>query len=86
MHGRCAVTGADMSRIADALGKLDIELFEAEKADNLSTQITVLRERSRVWREWADLLERDGRESWPAILASQRDAISADQLSKGISE
>jgi septal ring factor EnvC (AmiA/AmiB activator) len=70
----------EMVRIAAKLNALDDQLSAAERADNLSDQVAVLRERSRIWRAWADMLEQTGREAHPAILASQRDAISADRL------
>jgi septal ring factor EnvC (AmiA/AmiB activator) len=77
------MTDEEMLRIAATLNELDDQLSAAERADNLSDQVAVLRERSRVWRSWADLLEQTGREAHPAILASQRDAISADRLAGG---
>lgn len=73
----------ESASVADRLAALDLELFAAEKADDVTGQVVALRSRSRVWREWADILESSGRESWPAIISSQRDAISADRLASG---
>jgi septal ring factor EnvC (AmiA/AmiB activator) len=73
----------EMLRIAATLNDLDDQLWAAERADNVTEQVAVLRERSRVWRSWADQLLASGREAHPAILASQRDAISADRLAGG---
>lgn len=72
-----------ISQIADQLSALDLELFAAEKDDDVTAQVVALRARGRVWRSWADHLERTGRDATPAILASQRDAISADRLADG---
>jgi septal ring factor EnvC (AmiA/AmiB activator) len=77
------VTAEEMTRIAAKLNELDDALHAAERADNLSAQVAALRERSRVWRSWADMLDQTGREAYPAILASQRDATSADRLAGG---
>lgn len=77
------MTREEMSRIADKLDQLDDQLHAAERADNISDQVAVLRERSRVWQAWADMLTQTGREAYPAVLASQRDATSADRLAGG---
>lgn len=77
------MTAEEMTRIAARLNELDDQLHAAERADNVSDQVAVLRERSRVWRSWADMLDQTGREAYPAILASQRDATSADRLAGG---
>lgn len=73
----------EMKKIAAKLNELDDQLSAAERQGNLSAQVAVLRERSQVWRAWADRLLADNREAHPAILASQRDAISADRLAGG---
>lgn len=75
----------EMVRVAAELNELDDQLTAAERAGNVSEQVAVLRARSRVWRRWADHLERAGRENHPAVLASMRDAISADRLAEGFS-
>jgi septal ring factor EnvC (AmiA/AmiB activator) len=72
-----------MTRVAEKLNALDDQLSAAERQGNVSEQVAVLRERSQVWRSWADRLLADGREAYPAILASQRDATSADRLAGG---
>lgn len=77
------MTAEERVRVADKLNKLDDELAAAERQGTVSAQVAILRERSRVWRSWADFLEQTGREAHPAILASQRDAISADRLADG---
>jgi hypothetical protein len=77
------MTAEEMTEIAARLNALDDELGAAEQQGTVSAQVAILRERSRVWRWWADRLLADGREAHPAILASQRDAISADRLEGG---
>lgn len=77
------MTAEEMTRIAAELNDLDDRLSAAERADNLTDQVAVLIERSRVWRRWADHLEQAGREAHPAVLASMRDAIAADKLAGG---
>lgn len=77
------MTSEEMTRVAAQLNELDDQLWAAERADNVSEQVAVLRERSRIWRSWADRLEETGRESHPAVLASMRDATSADRLAGG---
>lgn len=77
------MTAEERVRVADKLNKLDDELAAAERQGAVSAQVAILRERSRVWRSWADFLEQTGREAHPAILAGQRDAISADRLAGG---
>ena len=77
------MTDEEMVRIAAALNDLDDQLWAAEKADNVSEQVAVLRERARVWRRWADHLEQSGRDNYPAVLSAMRDDISADRLAEG---
>lgn len=78
------MTDDEMVRIAAKLNELDDQLHAAERAGNVSDQVAVLRERSRVWRSWADQLLASGREAYPAMLAAQRDTASADRLADGV--
>jgi septal ring factor EnvC (AmiA/AmiB activator) len=77
------MTDEAMLQVADELNKLDDRLAAAEHADNVAGQVAALRARSKVWRSWADHLAQAGRENHPAVLASMRDAISADRLEGG---
>jgi hypothetical protein len=74
---------SEMKKVAAKLNALDDELGAAERAGTVSAQVAILRERSRVWQAWADRLLADNREATPAVLAAQRDAISADRLAGG---
>jgi hypothetical protein len=74
----------EMVRVAEQLNALDDQLWAAERADHVSEQVAVLRQRSRVWKARADRLEQSGHENHPAVLASMRDAISARCVSRGL--
>jgi septal ring factor EnvC (AmiA/AmiB activator) len=76
------MTDDELLRIAAELNDLDDELAAFERAENVSGQVTVLRQRARVWRRWADHLEQSGRDNHPAVLAAMRDTISADRLAE----
>lgn len=77
------MTGEQLRILGDRMDEIDTELYTAERAGDEPRQIAGLRERARCWREWADHLEKSGRESYGAILAAQRDDTSADRLAGG---
>lgn len=68
------------AQIAEAMHIADVELLEAEREGNVSGQITALRERAQLWRQYAAYLAAAGVENYPAILSAQRDDISAATL------
>lgn len=68
--------------ITEAMHRVDLELYEAERESNVSAQIVATKERAQLWRRYARYLESAGAESYPAILAAQRDDISAATLAR----
>lgn len=69
--------------LGDRMDELDTELYEAERAGDVSRQIAALRERGRCWREWGEHLTKSGRDNVGAILSAQRDETTAQQLEDG---
>lgn len=72
-----------ITRLGTQMDRVDLELFDAEKADNVSAQIVALRERAELWRQYGKLLEQAGAESYAAQLSARRDDTSADALTRG---
>jgi hypothetical protein len=73
----------EMVRVAQKLNELDDALGAAQRVGNVSEQVALLRERGRVWRGYAVLLEQSGRDSVGATLAALRDETNALQLEGG---
>lgn len=71
-----------MLKLDDAMNKVDLELFEAEKSGNLSGQIVALRERAELWRRYGALLRKANREDTGAELSAQRDLNTAHELAQ----
>jgi hypothetical protein len=73
----------EVALLGDAMDRIDLELVAAERAGDVKTQIDMLRQRGMAWRAWAQMLQRNGRDSHGAILAAQRDELTADELEAG---
>lgn len=71
------------TRYGEQLDALDESIYLAEKADNVSERVALLRERSQLWMQLAAELREAGRDDVAARLAGQSDLWSASRLSRG---
>lgn len=72
-----------LTLLTDEMDAADSEVWAAEKAGDTTAHIVALRERSLLWRKYAELLTSIGAESHGAVLAAQRDLTTAQQLADG---
>lgn len=70
---RLQILGDDMDRV-------DLELFDAERAGNRSQQIACLFERAAIWLRYGQLLTSAGQDAVGAALSAQRDRANALRL------
>lgn len=74
---RLSATTRILLDLDEQMNKVDLELYTAERANDTTTRITALLERSTLWYKVADAYAEAGQEVTGAKLSAQRDRTTA---------